>query len=183
MTQALVGGLAHTHTQNGLYWAGYGETAICQPRFLARMKHGELSWLIIVFNSALWGIKRIRSPPRYWHTRNWWQGCAQLPDSSKTRRSINILSRCFLRCGAWRLCCFWTQLLASSEWNDHKQQVTDLMGSVVALLLSHFSCHGTQTLRAGQAQACAQLMHTIRCELSKKLSIILAIMLSLYLLQ
>lgn len=76
MTQALLGGLAHTHTKR-LYWAGYRETRICQPRLLARMKHSELSWLIIEFNPTLWGIKYIQSPPCYWHVGNSWRKCLQ----------------------------------------------------------------------------------------------------------
>lgn len=75
-TGTVGGPCPHTHKKR-LYWAGYRETRICQPRLLARMEHSELSWLIIEFNMTLWGIKCIQSPPCYWHVGNSWRKCAQ----------------------------------------------------------------------------------------------------------
>lgn len=75
-TGTVRGPCPHTHKKR-LYWAGYRETRICQPRLLARMKHSELSWLIIEFNPTLWGIKYIQSPPCYWHVGSSWRKCLQ----------------------------------------------------------------------------------------------------------
>lgn len=75
-TGTVGGPCPHTHKKR-LYWAGYRETRMCQPRLLARMKHSELSWLIIEFNPTLWGIKYIQSPPCYWHAGSSWWRCMQ----------------------------------------------------------------------------------------------------------
>lgn len=118
----------HTHKKR-LYWAGYRETRICQPRLLARMKHSELSWLIIEFNPTLWGIKYIQSPPCYWHAGNSWRRCVQSCQRAENQEKHKHSAPFFLLCRAWRLCWFWIQILAPCKHVSCRHKVTDLLGS------------------------------------------------------
>lgn len=161
-TGTVGGPCPHTHThKKRLYWAGYRETRICQPRLLARMKHSELSWLIIEFNPTLRGIKYIQSPPCYWHIGNSWRKCVRSCQRAENWEQHKHFCTLLPVTQGLKAVLILTQIFASPKHVACRHKVTDLLGSPAGCTAPSWSCCSRKAPRAAGAEVHTQLMPTM----------------------